>query len=48
MKNWESWCWATGTGRMKQLWLDAPQAENGYLTPNDAPGFGLRLNEELM
>ena len=32
----------------EQLWLDAPQPEDGYLTPSDAPGFGLRLNEELM
>ena len=32
----------------EELWLDAPQPENGYLTPTDAPGFGLRLNEELL
>ena len=32
----------------EELWLDAPQPENGYLTPTDAPGFGLRLNEKLL
>ena len=32
----------------EQLWLDAPQPVNGYLTPSDAPGFGLRLNQDLV
>ena len=32
----------------ERLWLDAPQAVDGYLTPSDAPGFGLRLNEALV
>ena len=32
----------------ERLWLDAPQAVDGYLTPSDAPGFGLRLNETLV
>ncbi|MCY3901659.1 MAG: hypothetical protein OXF76_00740, partial [Caldilineaceae bacterium] len=32
----------------EQLWLDAPQPVDGYLTPSDAPGFGLRLNEDLV
>ena len=32
----------------EQLWLDAPQPIDGYLTPSDAPGFGLRLNEALV
>jgi L-rhamnonate dehydratase len=31
-----------------QLWLDEPQAVDGYLTPPDAPGFGVRLNEALI
>ena len=33
---------------MKSCGWTRPQAENGYLTPSDAPGFGLRLNEELV
>ena len=32
----------------ERLWLDAPQAVDGHLTPSDAPGFGLRLNETLV
>ena len=32
----------------EKLWLDAPQPVDGYLTPSDAPGFGLRLNEALV
>ena len=32
----------------EQLWLDAPQPVDGYLTPSDAPGFGLRLNQDLV
>ena len=29
------------------LWFDEPQAQNGFLTPLDAPGFGVTLNEDL-
>ena len=32
----------------ERLWLDAPQPLDGYLTPSDAPGFGVRLNEALV
>ena len=32
----------------EKLWLDAPQPVDGYLTPGDAPGFGVRLNETLV
>ena len=32
----------------EQLWLDAPEPEEGCLTPGDAPGFGVRLNESLL
>ena len=28
----------------EEIWLDAPQPIDGYLTLNDAPGFGVRLN----
>ena len=31
-----------------QLWFDEPQAVGGYITPSDAPGFGISLNEELV
>jgi L-rhamnonate dehydratase len=30
------------------LWLDQPEADAGYLTATDAPGFGVRVNEELL
>ncbi len=29
-------------------WLDAPEAIDGCLTPGDAPGFGVRLDETLI
>ena len=32
----------------EQLWLDEPQAVDGFLTLSDAPGFGVRLNETLL
>ena len=32
----------------EELWLDAPQPEDGYLTPSDAPGFGVRPNEKIL
>lgn len=31
-----------------ELWLDAPRPVDGHLTLSDAPGFGVRLNEELL
>ena len=30
------------------LWLDEPAPENGYITPKDAPGFGVTLNQDLL
>ena len=30
------------------LWLDEPQAKDGYVTPSDRPGFGVELNEEML
>ncbi len=30
------------------LWLDEPSPENGYIVANDAPGFGVRLNEAML
>lgn len=30
------------------LWIDEPQVQHGYLTPADAPGFGVKINEELL
>ena len=30
------------------LWLDEPEPKDGYLTPRDDPGFGVRLNESLL
>lgn len=27
------------------IWLDQPEPVNGYITPSDAPGFGVTLNE---
>tara|TARA_Y100000996_G_scaffold415527_1_gene410845 strand:+ start:1059 stop:2105 length:1047 start_codon:yes stop_codon:yes gene_type:complete len=29
------------------LWIGEPNAENGFISPNDKPGFGVELNEEL-
>ena len=31
-----------------ELWLNEPHAKDGYLQPNDAPGFGVTLNEALL
>jgi len=31
-----------------RLWLDEPQVVDGCLTLSDAPGFGVRLNDEMM
>ena len=31
-----------------ELWLDAPQAVDGYIAPSDAPGFGVTLNEAML
>ena len=30
------------------LWLDEPEPEDGYIAPSDQPGFGVRLNEEMI
>ncbi len=30
------------------LWMDEPSAVNGFISPTDAPGFGVRLNEEML
>ena len=30
------------------LWIGEPTAENGYISPSDAPGFGVRLNEDML
>ena len=31
-----------------ELWLDEPQTVDGLLTPPDGPGFGVRLNEQML
>lgn len=31
-----------------ELWLDTPQLQDGHLTPTDAPGFGVRVNEAML
>ena len=31
-----------------ELWFDEPQTVDGHLTPPDAPGFGVRLNEAML
>ena len=31
-----------------ELWFGEPVVENGYIHPNDAPGFGVTLNEALL
>jgi L-rhamnonate dehydratase len=31
-----------------QLWLNEPQARDGYIAPADAPGFGVALNEAML
>jgi len=30
------------------LWLNEPAPKDGYIVPNDLPGFGVKLNEELL
>ena len=30
------------------LWMDEPSAVNGFISPTDASGFGVRLNEEML
>ena len=30
------------------LWRDEPRAQDGYVAPSDAPGFGVILNEEML
>ena len=30
------------------LWLEEPEAKDGYVFPSDRPGFGVRLNEEML
>ena len=30
------------------LWFDEPYPESGYIVANDAPGFGVRLNEAML
>jgi L-rhamnonate dehydratase len=31
-----------------ELWLDEPQAVDGYIAPLDRPGFGVKLNEAML
>lgn len=31
-----------------ELWIGEPVAGNGYIAPTDEPGFGVRLNEDLV
>ncbi|MEC8913066.1 MAG: enolase C-terminal domain-like protein, partial [Chloroflexota bacterium] len=31
-----------------ELWAGEPQAEDGYIEPNDQPGFGVNINESLL
>ena len=31
-----------------ELWLDEPVATEGYISPSDAPGFGVTLNEAML
>ncbi len=38
----------TRDGVRDELWLGEPQANDGYLTINDEPGFGVRLNESML
>lgn len=30
------------------VWLDEPAPVDGFISPGDAPGFGVRLNEEIL
>ncbi len=34
--------------RRDNLWLEEPAPENGYIAPNDRPGFGVTLNQDLL
>lgn len=31
-----------------ELWLDEPEAKDGFIAPSDSPGFGVTLNEALL
>ena len=35
-------------GQRDNLWLGEPSPQNGFITPSDAPGFGVTLNEDLL
>ena len=35
-------------GPKDQLWEGEPQSEQGYIEPNDRPGFGVTINESLL
>ena len=39
---------ARWAGPRDELWLDEPQAKDGYIAPLDRPGFGVRLNEAML
>jgi L-rhamnonate dehydratase len=30
------------------LWLDEPEPQDGFIVPSDQPGFGVKLNEEML
>jgi L-alanine-DL-glutamate epimerase-like enolase superfamily enzyme len=30
------------------LWMDEPRMHEGVISPLDRPGFGVRLNEEMV
>ena len=34
--------------RRDELWLDEPEAVDGFITPPDRPGFGVTLNEAML
>ena len=38
----------TRCGDRDDLWIGEPTAENGYIAPSDAPGFGVSLNEDML
>jgi L-alanine-DL-glutamate epimerase-like enolase superfamily enzyme len=31
-----------------ELWFNEPVVKNGHIQPNDAPGFGVTLNEAML
>lgn len=35
-------------GQRDDLWIGEPQATDGYLSINDEPGFGVKLNESML